>query len=170
MKEIKAVLSISMGWPVRSYKAMTKWKKLDFRKFGGGCFSKWALPIPGATLLNINIVTKYVNGKTKILLADDENDDEGEKFPMGKSNAGEASKMNANEPKKLRTTFFFRYVIGGKVFRFCTPYNNWNPKPIFFIAWVSGKVNKIEAKKTLSAFKGLAIYFMECKCFARQLF
>jgi hypothetical protein len=32
--------------------AVTKWKKLDFLKFDGGCFSKCALPIPGATLKN----------------------------------------------------------------------------------------------------------------------
>lgn len=31
---------------------MTKWKKFDFLKFDGGCFSKCALPIPGATLKN----------------------------------------------------------------------------------------------------------------------
>ena len=31
-----------------SYRAMTKWKKFDFLKFAGGCFSKWALPMPGA--------------------------------------------------------------------------------------------------------------------------
>ena len=26
---------------------MTKWKKFDFLRFAGGCFSKWARPIPG---------------------------------------------------------------------------------------------------------------------------
>jgi hypothetical protein len=31
---------------------MTKWKKFDFLRFDGGCFSKCALPIPGATLKN----------------------------------------------------------------------------------------------------------------------
>lgn len=46
MNPMKAVLSISTGWPARSYKAMTKWKKFDFRRLLGGCFSKCALPIP----------------------------------------------------------------------------------------------------------------------------
>ena len=46
IKPTKADRSISMGWPERSYRAMTKWKKLDLRKFDGGCFSKWARPTP----------------------------------------------------------------------------------------------------------------------------
>ena len=50
MNAINAVRSISIGWPVLSYNAMTKWKKFDFLKLGGGCFSKCALPRPGAIL------------------------------------------------------------------------------------------------------------------------
>lgn len=46
MNPIKAVLSISIGCPVRSYNAITKWKKFDFRKLLGGCFSKCARPMP----------------------------------------------------------------------------------------------------------------------------
>lgn len=46
MKPIKAVRSISIGCPARSYRAMTKWKKLDFLRLLGGCFSKCALPTP----------------------------------------------------------------------------------------------------------------------------
>lgn len=46
IKSTKLVLSISTGWPCRSYKARTKWKKLDFRRFEGGCFSKWARARP----------------------------------------------------------------------------------------------------------------------------
>lgn len=46
MKSTKLVLSISTGWPWRSYRARTKWKKLDFRRLEGGCFSKWARARP----------------------------------------------------------------------------------------------------------------------------
>jgi len=46
MKSTKLVLSISTGWPCRSYRARTKWKKLDFRRLEGGCFSKWARARP----------------------------------------------------------------------------------------------------------------------------
>lgn len=46
MNPMKAVRSISMGCPALSYSAMTKWKKLDFRKLLGGCFSKCARPTP----------------------------------------------------------------------------------------------------------------------------
>ena len=45
-KPMKDVLSISIGWPCRSYRAITKWKKLLFLKLLGGCFSKCALPTP----------------------------------------------------------------------------------------------------------------------------
>lgn len=38
-KSTKAVLSISTGWPCLSYSARTKWKKLDFLRLEGGCFS-----------------------------------------------------------------------------------------------------------------------------------
>lgn len=38
--------SISTGWPWRSYRASTKWKKLDFLRLDGGCFSKWARANP----------------------------------------------------------------------------------------------------------------------------
>lgn len=41
-KSMQDVLSISTGWPCRSYSAKTKWKKLDLRRLEGGCFSKWA--------------------------------------------------------------------------------------------------------------------------------
>ena len=37
-----------------SYSAITKWKKLDFLRLAGGCFSKCARPMPGA--LNITSV------------------------------------------------------------------------------------------------------------------
>lgn len=43
---MNAVRSISTGWPFRSYKAITKWKKLLFLKLFGGCFSKCALDRP----------------------------------------------------------------------------------------------------------------------------
>lgn len=39
-KPTKAVRSISTGCPCRSYRARTKWKKLDFLRLEGGCFSK----------------------------------------------------------------------------------------------------------------------------------
>jgi len=42
MKSMKAVLSISTGWPCRSKNARTKWKKLLLRRLLGGCFSKCA--------------------------------------------------------------------------------------------------------------------------------
>lgn len=42
MKSIKTAFSISTACPVLSYKARTKWKKLLFLKFEGGCFSKCA--------------------------------------------------------------------------------------------------------------------------------
>ena len=42
----KAVRSTSTGWPIRSYSAITKWKKLLLRKLDGGCFSKWTRPSP----------------------------------------------------------------------------------------------------------------------------
>ena len=37
-----------------SYSAITKWKKFDFLRLAGGCFSKCARPMPGA--LNITSV------------------------------------------------------------------------------------------------------------------
>lgn len=43
---MKAVRSISIGCSLRSYNAITKWKKFDFRRLLGGCFSKWARPMP----------------------------------------------------------------------------------------------------------------------------
>ena len=49
INDMNAVRSTSMGWPVRSYNAMTKWKKFDLRRLDGGCFSKWERPMPGAT-------------------------------------------------------------------------------------------------------------------------
>lgn len=45
-KSTKVVLSISTGWPCLSYKASTKWKKLDLRRLDGGCFSKCARASP----------------------------------------------------------------------------------------------------------------------------
>lgn len=45
-KSTKVVLSISTGWPCLSYKASTKWKKLDLRRLEGGCFSKCARASP----------------------------------------------------------------------------------------------------------------------------
>lgn len=57
---MKAVLSISTGCPDRSYKAMTKWKKLDFLRLLGGCFSKCALPTP---ILEEKIFKKMLLGK-----------------------------------------------------------------------------------------------------------
>lgn len=39
-KSTNAVCSISTDWPWLSYKASTKWKKFDFRRLAGGCFSK----------------------------------------------------------------------------------------------------------------------------------
>lgn len=42
----KDVRSISTGCPCLSYRANTKWKKLDLRRFEGGCFSKWARARP----------------------------------------------------------------------------------------------------------------------------
>lgn len=45
-KSTNVVLSISTGWPWRSYKASTKWKKLDLRRLEGGCFSKCARARP----------------------------------------------------------------------------------------------------------------------------
>ena len=44
MNLMKDVLSTSMGLPVRSNNCSMKWKKLDFRKFGGGCFVNSILP------------------------------------------------------------------------------------------------------------------------------
>ena len=46
-------ISISISSSIRistaylSYRATTKWKKFDFLRLAGGCFSKWARPIPG---------------------------------------------------------------------------------------------------------------------------
>ena len=45
-KSTKEVRSISTGCPCRSYMASTKWKKLDFLRLEGGCFSKCALARP----------------------------------------------------------------------------------------------------------------------------
>ena len=45
-KSTKAVLSISTGCPCLSYRAKTKWKKLDFLRLEGGCFSKCARASP----------------------------------------------------------------------------------------------------------------------------
>lgn len=45
-KSMKAVRSTSTGCPCRSYMASTKWKKLDFLRLEGGCFSKCARARP----------------------------------------------------------------------------------------------------------------------------
>lgn len=54
-KSMKAVRSTSTGCPCRSYMASTKWKKLDFLRLEGGCFSKCArarpTPLWGGKLL-----------------------------------------------------------------------------------------------------------------------
>lgn len=61
MNPMKAVRSISIGWPALSYKAITKWKKLDFLKLLGGCFSKWARPMPMLkSERNIKFIEMYV--------------------------------------------------------------------------------------------------------------
>lgn len=62
---MKAVLSISTGWPARSYKAMTKWKKLDFLRLLGGCFSKCARPTPILETKKKNY-TYYLNHQKNI--------------------------------------------------------------------------------------------------------
>lgn len=59
MKPTKADRSISTGWPDRSYKAMTKWKKFDLRKLLGGCFSKWARPTPNLPIQKVRKHVKY---------------------------------------------------------------------------------------------------------------
>ena len=45
-KEMNDVLSISICWPARSYNWIMKWKKLDLRRFEGGCLVNSARPMP----------------------------------------------------------------------------------------------------------------------------
>ena len=45
MNLIKEVLSTSIGLPFLSNSCSMKWKKLDLRKFGGGCLVNSSLPI-----------------------------------------------------------------------------------------------------------------------------
>lgn len=66
MKPMKAVLSISIGCPERSYRAMTKWKKFDFLRLLGGCFSKWALPT--VDLENIETLDTQQNRKYVLII------------------------------------------------------------------------------------------------------
>lgn len=55
----KLVLSISTGCPRLSYRASTKWKKLDLRRLEGGCFSKCARA--RATPLRIQVAPSPVS-------------------------------------------------------------------------------------------------------------
>lgn len=57
MNPINAVRSISIGCPLRSYRAITKWKKFDLRKLLGGCFSKFARPMLRLTEKRIDLDT-----------------------------------------------------------------------------------------------------------------